>query len=142
MVEPPCPHQYEAVEKFHEMMAWSDAPLLDLIVWLYQNNFYFQTEVEAWDSTTAYNLSSNLEALLTDLPDPISYANNVRFVIADSYIEFRSKSMNPNFSVLLKHGSPNLESNNWPNDVIKTEMHTLLWLANHHQAINRKVINK
>ena len=137
MSEPPFPHQYEAVEKFHELRI-NDAPLLDLINWLYQNNFHFQTEVDVWDNTTAYTLSSNLEALLTDLPDPISYSSIVRFVIVDTYIEFRSKSMNPNYSVLIKSGN----DSQWPNNVIKTEIYDLLWLANHHQSINKKVINK
>jgi hypothetical protein len=141
MSEPPFPHQYEAVERFQEMQK-NGAPLLDLIEWLYKNNFYFQTESGVWDHTTTHILSSNLEALLTDLLGPISYETNVRFVIVDTYIEFRSKSMNPSFSVLLKHGSPNPESNDWPNNVIKTEMYDLLWLANHHQSINKKVINK
>ena len=141
MSGPPFPHQYEAVEKF-AVTQQSGAPLLDLIEWLYKNNFYFQTEVEAWDNTTAHTLSSNLEALLTDLLDPISYETNVRFVIADTYIDFRSKSMNPNFSVLLKHGSPNPESDGWPNDIIKTELYDLLWLENYHHSINKKVINK
>ena len=133
----PFPHQYEAVEKFHEMQK-NRASLADLIRWLYQNNFHFQTESEVWDNTTAHILPTNLEALLTDLPDPISLLTKVRFVISDTYIEFRSKSMNPNYTVLLRSGN----DNEWPNDVIKTELNNLFWLEYLHQAINKKVINK
>ena len=140
MSEPPFPHQYEAVERFHEMQK-NGAPLLDLIGWLYKNNFYFQTELEVWDDSTAHYYTSNLDALFVDLPEPISYDTNVRFVIADTYIEFRSKGMHPKMTVLLKHGGGS-DPHLWPNDVIKKEISSLTHLSHYHQAINKKVINK
>ena len=136
----PYIHHHEAVKKFGEMQINGDT-LADFIIWLFDNDWYFQTESGAWDNTTMFHHPSNLDALLTDLPDSITFNNNIKFEIVDSYIYFRSKSMNPNMTVMLKHGgSP--EADWWPNDVIQTEIRSLFWLAQHHHAINKKVINK
>ena len=137
MSEPPFPHQYEAVEKFHEMQK-NDATIADLISWLYSENWYFQTESEAWDDTTLYYHTSlnNLDALLVDLKEAISYDKNVRFVITDTYIDFRSKSMNPKMAVLLKHGKNSIEYNDWPNNIIKKN----IGLTRRYDAINKRKI--
>jgi hypothetical protein len=133
---PPSKHQLKAIAMY-ETWIQNNTGLDEAVRWLFDNNWYFQTEPGAYPNTKVGRMPMSLTVnIFQNLP--VSTLD--RFDILDTYISFRTSSMRQarQPAVLLKHGG-GPEANDWPNDVIKRE---IKWGRPHYQAINKKVINK
>jgi hypothetical protein len=103
-----------------------DMDFQDALKWLYSEGWYFQTEYEAWRSNSALfqDITTNGRfGSYMDILEPREF----------NYIDF--KSLNMKEPVLMRYGTPNEESDDWPNDVIKN----LIGIGG-YDAINKRKI--
>lgn len=87
-----------------------DMDFEDALKWLYSEGWYFQTEYEAWRSNSG---------LFQDIITNGRFGSHMSEMDAEevNYLVFKSISMKD--AVYMRHGTPNYESDSWPNDVIK-----------------------
>jgi len=132
---PPSAGQLEA-KAVYETWRKTNISLKDALVWLYDNDWCFQDEVEAWDNRTSHRQPfSNLHYLLRDLDTNIPDSQR-RFVfeVVDTYISFKSTSMES--PVLLREGRDEYQQNMWPNPVIKKA----IGFQRRYDSINYEVV--
>lgn len=133
---PPSKHQLKAIAMY-EKWKQNDTGLEEAVRWLFDNDWYFQTEPDAYPNTKVGHIPMSLTVNIFQ-NEKVSTLD--QFDIVDTYISFRTSSMRQSRhpAVLLKHGG-GPEANDWPNDKIKRE---IKWSMPYYQAINKKVINK
>ena len=135
---PPSAGQLEA-KAVYETWRKTNISLKDALVWLYDNEWCFQDEPEAWDPRHRSNMAeqpfSNLHYLLSDLDTNIPDSQR-RFVfeVVDTYISFKSTSMES--PVFLREGRDEYQQNMWPNPLIKKA----IGFQRHYDSINNEVV--
>ena len=135
---PPSAGQLEA-KAVYETWRKTNISLKDALVWLYDNEWCFQDEPEAWDPRHRSNMAeqpfSNLHYLLSDLDTNIPESQRqFVFEVVDTYISFKSTSMKS--PVLLREGRDEYQQNMWPNPVIKKA----IGFQRHYDSINNEVV--
>ena len=130
---PPSEGQLGA-KAVYETWRKTNISLKDALVWLYDNEWSFQDEPEAWDIPSGYSFS-NLHYLLSDLDTNIPDSQR-RFVfeVVDTYISFKSTSMKS--PVFLREGRDEYQQNMWPNPLIKKA----IGFQRHYDSINNEVV--
>ena len=132
---PPSAGQLEA-KAVYETWRKTNISLKDALLWLYDNDWCFQDEPEAWDNRTSHRQPfSNLHYLLRDLDTNIPDSQR-RFVfeVVDTYISFKSTSIES--PVLLREGRDEYQQNMWPNPVIKKA----IGFQRRYDSINYEVV--
>lgn len=135
---PPSAGQLEA-KAVYETWRKTNISLKDALVWLYDNEWCFQDEPEAWDPRHRSNMAeqpfSNLHYLLSDLDTNIPESQRqFVFEVVDTYISFKSTSMKS--PVLLREGRDEYQQNMWPNPVIKKA----IGFQRRYDSINYEVV--
>ena len=127
---PPSKKQLEA-KAMSKTWKESGTYLKDALLWLYENDWYFQTEPDVWTTNTRYD---EFQSLINDTARRIN--NDFVFKIQDTYIYFKSPRMGR--MVLLREGASSdpADANRWPNNVIKLEV----GFRRHHDSINKSVV--
>ena len=92
----------------------------DALLWLYENDWYFQTETDVWTRNTLYD---EFQSFINDTASPGLNILHCIFEIQDTYIYFKSPRMEGG-GALLKEGASSDpdEANDWPNNVIQLEV--------------------
>jgi hypothetical protein len=123
----PSEKQLEAMGMFKTWFGQATY-LKDALLWLYKNDWYFQTEFNVWTTNNEF------QSLINDTASRIN--NDFVFKIQDTYIYFKSPSMGR--MVLLREGASSdpADANRWPNDVIQKEVGFL----RHYDSINKSVV--
>ena len=99
------------------------------LLWLYENDWYFQTEPDAWGPRY-----EEFQSLINDMVTPI-INNDFVFKIQDTYIYFKSPRMER--MVLLREGARGVaDAKRWPNNVIQIEV----GFQRHYDSINKSVV--
>lgn len=115
-------------EKFTKYKAkLLDMTFQDALKWLYSEGWYFQTEYDAWRGGNS--------PLLQDIIKNGRFGSDMDNLHPEevNYLVFKSVGMKT--AVYMRHGTPNFESDAWPNDVIKD----LLGISR-YDAINKRKI--
>jgi hypothetical protein len=130
---PPSEGQLGA-KAVYETWRKTNISLKDALVWLYDNEWSFQDEPEAWGNPSEHSFS-NLHHLLSDLDTNIPDSQR-RFVfeVVDTYISFKSTSMES--PVFLREGRDEYQQNMWPNPLIKKA----IGFQRHYDSINNEVV--
>ena len=114
-------------EKFNKYKAkLLDMDFQDALKWLYSEGWYFQPEYDAWKSNSA---------LFQDIITNGKFGSYMDKLNPQEIAYLQFKSVNMKTAVVMRHGTPNRESDAWPNDVIKD----LLGISV-YDAINKKNI--
>lgn len=127
---PPSKKQLEA-KAMSKTWKESGTYLRDALLWLYENDWYFQTEPDVWTTNTPYD---EFQSLINDTARRIN--NDFRFKIQDTYIYFKSPGMGR--MVLLRAGASSdpADANYWPNNVIQKEV----GFRRRQDSINKSVV--